>query len=613
MGTRLGLQCQMTERSAEDYAISCRPWGYKIIWDAYQANGLNVAALDRLRGAGVPVDVRLFTGSGAEQEARFFSEPELGAHTAISLLESFRAKWPHFRIYQVANETGLWNWAERHSEFTAHLARMGAERGFTIAHYAFPVGNPSHPANYPSYESDPGAWIEELRRQWVPFLPGLYAIKDANHLLCLNQYGPGADMFEAAPYLMLRHRWLKSVLPADLRNIRIVLGEAGIDAGCASPPAPKGKRGYKALTTSAGYADQLRRLDAELHSDANVEGAWIFGSFLPYWNASIDPTFDVVGDGFVRQAILDGANIPHIEQPEEPTEPEEPPVEETPVKYLTYWLSPHNAYASIEAVLADVKAATPPGWQPALLVKCGEGNSWQGSFGSVLDRSMRPGSEDDIRYLRAVVEAAGVAFGAWVWPRELTPEEGRLYQRIAIAAGYLCLDVEPYDDDAVGRGESPDPMFEALWDGITDEFTVGLSIVPLPSGINPLAGVLKDWLGGVNDVRPQTYWTDNPNLHPDVALPYMESRGITGLPIIPIVPHPTVAGQATYDWLAGWQHNADIWQVLPVTVAPPVEPEEPPIDWQAKAEAYRILWDAAEDRAEAAEAKLAAIRTAGGW
>lgn len=323
MTTKLGLQLQMHEGSADAWAIACRPAEMKVIWQGDQSNTLNTVVLDKYRQAGIPLVARPFTGAGSTQEGQFLANLDVGVQDMMWILRNFRAKWPHWVRYQVLNETGINAWAPAHAEFVRRIAAEARSEGFTLDLFNFPTGNPSHPAGWPPYESDPAGFMAELRRQWDPYLPGLYAIKEYGHRLGLNQYAPTYPMDVGSKFHILRHRMVLEVLPADLRDIEITVGETSIDRG---GDFPREQRGFRSVCSEQQFADELRWLDRKLHEDVNVKVAHIFGSYIIYFDPA--RSFDVAGSGPVQQAIRDGANIPHIEPPPSPPpSPEPPPAE----------------------------------------------------------------------------------------------------------------------------------------------------------------------------------------------------------------------------------------------------------------------------------------------
>lgn len=272
---------------------------------------------------------------------------------------------------------------------------------------------------------------------------------------------------------------------------------------------------------------------------------------------------------------------------------------ETSVKYRTFWLSPVDGQtpASVEQACQWAKAQTPEGMQPGILWPAVFGPWWQKYCNTTLAKALCPANGAELAAIRAQVESRGVAFGCWVVPRTLSVYEAQQHREAALAAGFIALDLEPYGNwDAQGNwhgfleppfDRSPDEYLAALWGDDDPGFKVALSVVPQPSGIEPLGDAFVLWLRGVNELRPQCYWSDGSQLHPDIAIPYLHQQlADIGdavdpmLPIIPIIPSPGV-DLAALEYSASYDGDLDIWRLLPVEVAEP-EPE-PEIEWMQRA------------------------------
>lgn len=315
MGTKLGLQTQMWDTGPDDYAISCKPFGYKIIWDGRNPGTLPIPVLDKFKAAGVPLYICPHFGGMEDQEREFLDNPIAGANRMLDWLAVFQHRWPHWAGYFILNECGFWwHWREKHSQFVEALAPALENYGMRGIFYNFPVGNPPSSPDLPPYEQDPAGFMADLKAQWAPLVPGIRAMIQHGHALGLNQYAPSYPMATASKFHLLRHRLVLEALPEYYRDIKIVLGEVGIDS---ADPNPWDKRGWRGHCSAGQYGGEIEWLDIELHKDKGVEGGFVFGNFLPYgpgpglsWSS-----FDVVGVPEVRDAILAGANIPDEEEP----------------------------------------------------------------------------------------------------------------------------------------------------------------------------------------------------------------------------------------------------------------------------------------------------------
>lgn len=234
-------------------------------------------------------------------------------------------------------------------------------------------------------------------------------------------------------------------------------------------------------------------------------------------------------------------------------------------KYLTHWLSPvqGDAYLDVDQMAAKVKAATPAGWAPRLLVPCLYGPWWQGDtdINNSLHADFRPKSAEDVKWIRERMYERGIAFGGWGVPRFCTYEEGQLHGMAAKAAGFYVLDLEPYEDFLLS------PM-----DRTPGDFVVGykskcttpydLSIVPHDSGISPLGQQWLWWLLHCRRLHPQFYFTDAAQLDPVPATAFLKERMNAvrlSRPITMLLPCVPKGGDRTLELLANSTGNVDLW------------------------------------------------------
>jgi hypothetical protein len=337
MGTKLGIDFQMFEGSCDQWDRDCHPKAVLLIWEAGQPGTLNLTALNQYASAGIPVYIRPHVGSGASQEGNYLQDPVAGSEIMMGIIQSFYDRWPHWAGVQVLNETGIGGWSLKHAQFVQQMAYKMRAKGWTGIFFNFPVGNPSHPAGFPSYESDPAGWYAGLAQAWQGFMPGVRAIIEHNQVLGLNQYAPYNPFSTGSLWWILRHRavlkMMRENMSFDTTGLRIMFPETGRDGGADNLPTPKGWRGFMSVDS---FANQLRWLDAELHKDKEVEIGFVFCGFMPYF----DNTFMATGETAVKQAFLDGANIPHIPDEEEPPMP-------TTYEYVLGFLAYYQAHPEI--------------------------------------------------------------------------------------------------------------------------------------------------------------------------------------------------------------------------------------------------------------------------
>ena len=150
------------------------------------------------------------------------------------------------------------------------------------------------------------------------------------------------------------------------------------------------------------------------------------------------------------------------------------------------------------------------------------------------------------------------------------PTELHVHIEAGLAAGKIVLDVEPYNNFLINPGNDPTEYCLKLSQGIQSvewlcvTQRVGVSLVPLLSGINPIH---KAWLQLPIEFRPQCYHSDNPDLGVEKSIPFLEAaiQGASGYPlptIIPIIPHPKIGGSTSTDLINNYEGALDLWQIL---------------------------------------------------
>lgn len=296
---RPGLSMQMFDTGPNNFVASCNPSCVKIFWDAWQPQHLPVDVLNWFRDRGIPLLICPVLGTGAKQEALLLSNPVAGAETFMAVAQSFYSRWPYWEMIFVGNEFGIDGWAENHSRFIEILAPKLWARNWTGGVYCFPTGNPASSPDFPPYEENPAAWLEDLRKRWILYLPGLYAAANNGHYLVLNQYAPGFPMDSPrdAPFHILRHELVWQILPKDLTaSLKLVIGELGIDRD-RDYPLPL--RGWKAVCSPQQLADNIIWLAGRLGQFPAIKRGIFFGGWLPYFDSS----FDIIGIPEIQQVL----------------------------------------------------------------------------------------------------------------------------------------------------------------------------------------------------------------------------------------------------------------------------------------------------------------------
>jgi len=116
--------------------------------------------------------------------------------------------------------------------------------------------------------------MDEIAYQWTIMAPALRVAKQAGGALGLHEYS-APTMQSDAGWLCLRYRKVYDVLPPDLQDIPLIIGECGIDGGVVGAGSAD-TAGWKHYASAQQYADQLEWYDREMSRDAYVLGATIF-------------------------------------------------------------------------------------------------------------------------------------------------------------------------------------------------------------------------------------------------------------------------------------------------------------------------------------------------
>lgn len=182
------------------------------------------------------------------------------------------------------------------------------------------------------------------------------------------------------------------------------------------------------------------------------------------------------------------------------------------MRTLTHWITPHQFTGDIFDTIALVKARTPARWQPAVLVPAVYGAIWQasGELYNRLHMDLRPGNGPDLRWIVDRFEEAGIKCGAWGVPRELGAAEGAAHGEAASQVSLYVLDLEPYPYFLTQNDRDPDAFIANYV--ARAMIRPWISVVPQPSGIDPLRSAWRKWLWWAAGVRPQCYGATYPQL-----------------------------------------------------------------------------------------------------
>lgn len=160
----------------------------------------------------------------------------------------------------------------RYAEYTVHVVEMLADEGFTAGVGHFSVGTPEFDL-------------------WPQFVPAMRVAKEHGCVLCLHEYDWPTLLDESRwPWWLFRHRlvydgspttieqWGWHGLPDDLKDMWLVITEAGLDSTVTHPGQPF--RGWKEAMPGTVYLAELYQYSQELGKDPYVLGAclWDFGA-----------------------------------------------------------------------------------------------------------------------------------------------------------------------------------------------------------------------------------------------------------------------------------------------------------------------------------------------
>lgn len=224
---------------------------------------------------------------------------------------------------------------------------------------------------------------------------------------------------------------------------------------------------------------------------------------------------------------------------------------------------------TFESLCDAVKAMTPRGYQPAINVKAHAGSKWEAAFDS---HRLAITGPDVLSLYAGIAADRGLWLGTWGEARGDPPYGGDLAGQAANAAGYYCLDLEPYSDfgyRSLPNFTSPQIREQAqtFWVAY-QQFAppiseCGVSLVPLPSGVTPFGAGLRDWLAPVQYIEPQCYTPDNADLAPGLSVPwlrnYLRKQGVKPRRIVPILSRKD-------DWQGElkrkrWRYGVSLWRL----------------------------------------------------
>ena len=186
--------------------------------------------------------------------------------------------------------------AQNLNAFTVRWSQLMHQAGFKTVAYSFGVGNPGF-------------------EYWPYLLDGLRACD----VLGLHEYS-APEMSNMVPWLCLRYRTVRDTyLPADLKNIPIIVEETGIDGGPLGPE--HAQKGWRCFGNESHYLHDrsLQWYDNEIQKDPQVLSANIFAASWDQSNCPpITDSFGIAHCNSIWDYIASGGPAPEP-PPAEPT------------------------------------------------------------------------------------------------------------------------------------------------------------------------------------------------------------------------------------------------------------------------------------------------------
>lgn len=233
---------------------------------------------------------------GIDEGEQHFDHPESDAQNFFNRMKPESDKMRGvYDAWMAYNETAIDSEddAKRISRFYVKWGDLMRAANLVSAAYSFSTGSPKKgdPDNNHPGQNEPKYW---------PLL-----VDGARHcdLLSLHEYS-APTMDNISPFLCLRYRAVRNLLPADARR-PIVITETGVDGG----PIGRPQEGWKKFFTSeADYLATLQWYDKEIQKDDYIIGATIFAAanwpdFGPHFGS-----FSIVGLNQIRDYIAQGGD-----------------------------------------------------------------------------------------------------------------------------------------------------------------------------------------------------------------------------------------------------------------------------------------------------------------
>lgn len=226
------------------------------------------------------------------------------------------------------------------------------------------------------------------------------------------------------------------------------------------------------------------------------------------------------------------------------------------MKSLTVWVTPFTNLGSLDETIATVMQLVSIAghrWSPSLLLPTHFGQWPQAQCRQSIPKDMLVASPADIQPIRDAIESAGIGFGAWGVPVDLTSPE--LAANFARAAGYYAANFEPDAFWVPGdNANAIDNWWMRFWNQLGDQAdalsgNVTATVVPNPWGLRAFQNSLSNLAAGCGALTLETYGGlqtageyPSPNLWPTDGFAELRATGVDAN-LYPILARANLAGQ----------------------------------------------------------------------
>lgn len=242
------------------------------------------------------------------------------------------------------------------------------------------------------------------------------------------------------------------------------------------------------------------------------------------------------------------------------------------MRSLTCWVTPFTGLGSLQDAIDEVMRLAKVagnGWAPNLLLPTHFGQWPQSQCNQSLPADMLVAAPQDVAPIRAAVEAAGLGFGVWGVPVDLSSPE--LAASFAAAAGYYVANFEP--DAFWTPGDDPvsvDAWWQRYWDALPDQEALSgntaATVIPNQWGLSAFKNSLPNLAAGCGALTLEVYGGlqtqgsyPSPNLWPTNGFNQIRATGVDAN-LIPILATANLSSQISLANRLG-HGNVHLWAI----------------------------------------------------